>query len=81
MGFIKKYFKVDNSLGWQYRAYDEAWERHLREALEYFGNNVLLLPVELSDSAKLHNLAAFLGCEPNGIGSPRAHVGNKWKTK
>lgn len=81
IGFVKKYFDVYNSLGWQYKAYADAWERHTRDALQYFGNNLLLLPLELSDSAKLHSLSTFLGCNPIGLGYPRAHVGNKWKTK
>ena len=81
IGFIKKHFDVHNSLGWQYKAYDNVWERHTREALQYFGDNLLLLPVELSDSAKLHSLSTFLGCNPIRLGYPRAHVGNKWKTK
>jgi len=81
IGFIKKHFDVHNSLGWQYKAYADAWERHTHDALQYFGNNLLLLPVELSDSAKLHSLSTFIGCTPIGLGYPRAHVGNKWKTK
>jgi len=62
--FIKKFFRVEKNLGWGREEYSATWTRHTQTVLEHFGNRLLLLPVEFSDSDKIKALSAFTGCHP-----------------
>jgi len=60
--FIRKFFKVHNKLGWSHKEYAATWLAHTQAVIEYFGEHVLLLPIEFSDSDKIKSLSAFTGC-------------------
>lgn len=75
--FIKKFFEVDGKLGWGREEYTATWLRHTRTVLEYFGNRILLLPIELSDSDKINALSAFTGCHPKYNSYAHSHESHR----
>ena len=75
--FIQKFFGVENKLGWGRKEYIETWERHTRAVLTHFGNRVLLLPVEFSDSEKLRFLSSFMACAPKDWTYARSHTSQR----
>jgi len=77
--FIQDFFNVKDPSGWEYEAYANTWEHHMREVLQFFGQRILLLPTYFNDDDKLSALGDFLGCEPKQGAYSRSHVGNKWK--
>jgi hypothetical protein len=77
--FIQKFFGVQNKLGWGREEYIESWERHTREVLTHFGNRVLLLPLEFSDSEKLRFLSSFIACTSKYSTYARSHTSQRSK--
>ena len=68
---------MDNSIAWAREEYIKTREKHTREILEYFGNRILILPVEFSDEEKLTALSTFLNCSPKKKSYARSHVSRR----
>ena len=78
--FIKNFFKVNSNLGWGREEYSATWMRHTRMTLEHFGNRLLLLPLEFSNSDKMKALSDYTGCHAKKDLYPLSHVSHRSKT-
>jgi len=78
--FIKKFFKVRGKSGWGREEYTAAWFRHTQTVLDRFGDRLLLLPAELSDSEKIKALSAFSGCHSKYDSYVHSHESHRSST-